>query len=213
MLQNPIVYDMWGVQATFSALEASEVKFPALRGFVLPTHFPSGWWVGGGCGLKVNISGESKLICPFTITIVIIIKIIWTSLLVSSSDCYLDLFLILHLSNSTKTKQNTEMAILSMIVIIIAIMIMSTILILAIINIGGSELDSKPTVPMPWTPPEGLTYPQLNRNTPLVIIMMMINQNWPVQNWKCPEMWWNTQYINGRLYQNHPHLDHIITFF
>ena len=26
-----------GVQATFSVLEASEVKFPALRGFVLPT--------------------------------------------------------------------------------------------------------------------------------------------------------------------------------
>ena len=107
----------------------------------------NGGW--GGWGLKVNISGESKLICPFTISIVIIIKIIWTSLLVSSSDCYLDLFLILYLSNSTKTKQNTEMAILSMIVIIIAIMIMSTILILAIINIDGSELDSKPTVPMP----------------------------------------------------------------
>ena len=31
-----------GAQATFSVLEASEVKFPALRGFVLPTHFPSG---------------------------------------------------------------------------------------------------------------------------------------------------------------------------
>ena len=26
-----------GVQSTFSVLEASEVKFPALRGFVLPT--------------------------------------------------------------------------------------------------------------------------------------------------------------------------------
>ena len=31
-----------GVQATFSVLEASEVKFPALGGFVLPTHFLSG---------------------------------------------------------------------------------------------------------------------------------------------------------------------------
>ena len=63
----------------------------------------NGGW--GGCGLKVNISGESKLICPFTITIVTIIKIIWTSLLVSSSDCYLDLFLILYLS-SLKNEKN-----------------------------------------------------------------------------------------------------------
>ena len=31
-----------GVQPTFSVLEASEEKFPALRAFVLPTHFPSG---------------------------------------------------------------------------------------------------------------------------------------------------------------------------
>ena len=31
-----------GVQSIFSVLEASEVKLPALRAFVLPTHFPSG---------------------------------------------------------------------------------------------------------------------------------------------------------------------------
>ena len=38
MLQNPIMYDTWwGVPATFSVLEASEVKFPILEGFVLPT--------------------------------------------------------------------------------------------------------------------------------------------------------------------------------
>ena len=30
-----------GVQAIFSVLESSEVKFPALEGFVLPTYFPS----------------------------------------------------------------------------------------------------------------------------------------------------------------------------
>ena len=30
-----------GVPAIFSVLESSEVKFPALEGFVLPTYFPS----------------------------------------------------------------------------------------------------------------------------------------------------------------------------
>ena len=50
-----------GVQATFSVLEASEVKFPALRGFVLPTHFPSG--SGnltrlGGSGGSERVMGE-----------------------------------------------------------------------------------------------------------------------------------------------------------
>ena len=34
----------------------------------------------------------------------------WTSLLVSSSDCYLDLLPILHLSNPTKITTNTETA-------------------------------------------------------------------------------------------------------
>ena len=41
MLQNPAMCVMWGFPATFSLLEASEVKFPALEGFVLPTYFPS----------------------------------------------------------------------------------------------------------------------------------------------------------------------------
>ena len=31
-----------GVEVIFSVLEASEVKLPALRAFVPPTHFPSG---------------------------------------------------------------------------------------------------------------------------------------------------------------------------
>ena len=42
MVQNPIMYDTWGGASNILVLEASEVKLPALGGFVLPTHFLSG---------------------------------------------------------------------------------------------------------------------------------------------------------------------------
>ena len=37
MVQNPIMYDTWGGASNILVLEASEVKLPALEGFILPT--------------------------------------------------------------------------------------------------------------------------------------------------------------------------------
>ena len=42
MVQNPIMYETLGGASNILVLEASEVKLPALGGFVLPTHFLSG---------------------------------------------------------------------------------------------------------------------------------------------------------------------------
>ncbi len=47
-----------GVQSIFSVLEASEVKLPALRAFVLPTHFPSG---SGNLTTKIVMNSDSQL--------------------------------------------------------------------------------------------------------------------------------------------------------
>ena len=52
-----------GVPAIFSVLESSEVKFPALEGFVLPTYFPSRLgnlttsWPTGSQGLPPSLGG------------------------------------------------------------------------------------------------------------------------------------------------------------
>ena len=37
MVQNPIMYDTWGGATNIFSAEASEVKLPALEGFILPT--------------------------------------------------------------------------------------------------------------------------------------------------------------------------------
>ena len=37
VVQNPIMYETWGGASNILVLEASEVKFPALEGFILPT--------------------------------------------------------------------------------------------------------------------------------------------------------------------------------